>query len=651
MINQETIELIYDAAQITDVVGDFVSLKRRGVNYLGLCPFHNEKTPSFTVSAVKGIYKCFGCGKGGNSVNFIMEHENLGYHDALRYLAKKYHIEIIEKEATPEEIALKNERESLIIVSEFAGKFFHDCLETHSEGKAVGAAYFKERGIREDMINKFQLGYSPEKRDALTQAAIAAGYKTEYLVKAGLTIEKDNYRFDRFAGRVMFPIHSISGQLIAFTGRVLKLRENTGKYVNSPESDIYHKGRVLYGMFQAKKSIIQNDKCFLVEGNTDVISMHQSGIENVVASSGTSLTDDQIRLIKRFTNNLTIIYDNDKAGIKAAIRGIDMVLEQGLNVKVLLLPEGDDPDSYAQKHSSKEVLDYIAKNESDFVLFKTRLLMDEAKSDPIKKATLITDIVRSVAIIPENITRQVYIKECASLLKVDEGLLYSEVLKIRRTRFEQQHNVTLPVPRPDEKTKPAVQIPQRLYEFELQEREIVRLLLKYGNNILFQGSHENSKDQWIVTVAEFIINEIKHDEIELQQPFLKQIFDEYAMHYSQHSELAQAYFTRHPDREVNAMVADLLSERYKLDKKLFAKGANVFIETEEMKLEDIVPLILIDFKSKKVAALRKEVLLKLMEAQNTNDTEKIEELQMQIQSLDSIKKTFAANQGGRTILH
>jgi DNA primase len=651
VINQETIDRIYDAAQITDVVGDFVSLKRRGVNYLGLCPFHNEKTPSFTVSATKGIYKCFGCGKGGNSVNFIMEHESLSYYDALRYLAKKYSIEIIEKEATPEEIAQKNERESLIIVSEFAGKYFHDCLEQHPEGKAVGATYFKERGIREDMIKKFHLGYSPEKRDALTEAAINAGYKTEFLVKTGLTIEKDNYRFDRFAGRVMFPIHSFSGQIIAFGGRILKLRENTGKYLNSPESDIYHKSRVLYGMFQAKKAITQLDKCYLVEGYTDVISMHQSGIENVVASSGTSLTEDQIRLIKRFTNNLTILYDGDSAGIKAAIRGIDMVLEQGLNVKVLLLPDGEDPDSFSHKHSSTEVLDFIARNESDFVLFKTRLLMDDAKNDPIKKATLITDIVRSVAIIPEAIVRNVYIKECSSILRTDEALLYSEVLRLRRNKFEQLNNIKLPETRISQATTISKTPVQRTYEFELQEREIIRLLLNYGNHILFQGQHENSKDKWIVTVAEYIITEIKNDEIELQHPVFKQIFDEYSHFYWQKSDLAEEYFTRHPDKEVNSTVADLLTRRYNLSKKLFSKNASVYIETEDMKLQEIVPSIVLDFKSKKVLSLLKEIQLKLLDAQESNDFEKLEELQMQIQSLNNIKKTFAVNQGGRTILH
>ena len=444
MIDPQTIERIYESAQITEVVQDFISLKRRGVNYLGLCPFHGEKTPSFTVSPVKGIYKCFGCGKGGNSVNFIMEHETLSYYEALKYLAKKYHIEVVEKQESPEEIAQKNERESLVVISEFAGKYFHDTLNNHSEGKAIGLSYFKERGIREDMIQRFQLGYSLEKRDAFTETAQKNGYKLEYLIKTGLTIERETHPFDRFAGRVIFPIHSISGQVIGFGGRILKTDKNLAKYLNSPESEIYHKSRVLYGMFQAKKTIVQRDKCFLVEGYTDVISMHQAGIENVVASSGTSLTEDQIRLIKRFTNNLTILYDGDAAGIKAAIRGIDMVLEQGLNVKVLLLPDGEDPDSFSRNQSASEVMKFIEENEVDFVLFKTKLLMKEAKNDPIQRASLISDIVRSIAIIPDAITRSVYVKECGGLLLTEESVLFNEIIKIRRGKFEQKYQVKLP---------------------------------------------------------------------------------------------------------------------------------------------------------------------------------------------------------------
>ena len=651
MIDQTTIDRIFESAQIIEVVQDFVSLKRRGVNYTGCCPFHNEKTPSFTVSAAKGIYKCFGCGKGGNSVNFIMEHENLSYYEALKFLAKKYNIEIVEKEVTPEEAAIKNERESLLLVTDFAGKHFHELLNRNAEGKAIGIAYFIERGIREDMIQKFQLGYALEKRDAFTDAAISAGYKKDYIVKTGLSIEKEGRYFDRFAGRVMFPIHSISGQIIGFGGRILKTDKNIAKYLNSPESDIYHKSKVLYGMFQAKKAILQNDKCYLVEGYTDVISMHQTGIENVVASSGTSLTEDQIRLIKRFTNNLTILYDGDAAGIKAAIRGIDMVLEQGINVKVLLLPDGDDPDSYSRKHSATEVLEYISKNESDFVLFKTRLLMDDAKSDPVKKATLITDIVRSVAIIPDAIIRSVYVKECASILQTDENILHTEIIRLRRNKFEQQNSVQLPV-ESNTNTYSSVKAPLSVKPVgELQEREIIRILLNYGNNILFSGQHDDSKDIWIVTAAQYIISEIENDELEIQNPVYKLIFNEYASFVNHSRDIDEKYFINHRDAEISSVAADLLTKKYSLSKNLFGKNGQGHFETEEMKLPDMVPATVIDFKNKKVMVLLRETQLQILDAQQNNNFEKVEELQLRIQNFNEIKKTFAVSMGNRTILH
>jgi DNA primase len=649
MIDQNTLDRIYEAAQIIDVVQDFVSLKKRGANYLGLCPFHNEKTPSFTISPSKGIYKCFGCGKGGNSVNFIMEHENLGYNDALHYLAKKFHIEIAEHEITPEEAALKNERESLLIVTEYAGQYFRDTLHNHQEGKAIGMAYFIERGVRADMIEKFQLGYSLEKRDGFTETAIKNGYKLEYLVKTGLSIEKENFRFDRFAGRVIFPIQDLAGKIIGFGGRILKIDKQTAKYLNSPESDIYHKSKTLYGMFHAKKSIVHNDKCFLVEGYTDVISMHQTGIENVVASSGTSLTEDQIRLIKRFTNNLTILYDGDTAGIKAAIRGIDMVLEQGLNVKVLLLPDGEDPDSFSHKHSASEVLDFILKNESDFVLFKTRLLLDEAKNDPVKKASLISDIVNSIAIIPDTIIRSVYIKECSVLLHTEEVVLYSEINRIRRNKYQEKYQVQLPPSLTEKKNIPSAAL-NKTIEGEMQEREIIRMLLNYGNHIIESDMHEGAKNIKIVTVAQFIVSEIEHDELELHHPVYKKIFDEFSYFINHSMDTDSKYFTQHPDKEINSVAADLLSRKYTLSKNLFERGTHVYIETEEMKLVEILPAVIIDFKSKKIMTSLRETQMKLLEAQKESDIEKIEELQVKIQNLNVIKKTFALSLGNRTIV-
>ena len=419
-----------DAAQIVDVVSQYVTLKRRGVNYVGLCPFHTDKTPSFYVSPAKNICKCFACGEGGTAVHFIMKHEQLTYYDALKFLARKYGIEVQERELTDEQKKAHNERESLFILNDYARDYFVNTLHEHLEGKSVGLSYFKERGFREDIIKKFQLGYSLEQRDAFSQNALKAGYKEEFLTKTGLAIRSDhnNQLIDRFRGRIMFPVHTLSGKVIAFGGRILKKAENTGKYVNSPESEIYHKGNELYGIYFAKQAITKADCCYLVEGYTDVISMHQAGIENVVASSGTALTNGQIRLIHRFTTNVTVIYDGDAAGIKAALRGIDLLLEDGINIKVILLPDGEDPDSFARKQNAESLSKYIQENEVDFMRFKTKLLLDEAGNDPIKRASLISDIVNSISVIPDDIIRPVYIKDCSNLLGVDERVLVEDVL-------------------------------------------------------------------------------------------------------------------------------------------------------------------------------------------------------------------------------
>jgi len=651
MIDQFTIDKIYEAAEIVDVISDFVSLKRKGINYVGLCPFHNEKTPSFTVSPSKGIYKCFGCGKGGNSVNFIMEHENLSYYEALRFLAKKYNIEIHEKEETQEDKEKKDERENLLVVTSFASKFFHDTLLNSNEGQNIGLSYLHERGIRDDMIEKFQIGYSPEKKDALTEYAISKGYKREYLVKSGLTIEKNNQYFDRFSHRIIFPIHSIGGQVIGFGGRSIKTTKEIAKYLNSPDSDIYHKSFILYGIFQAKKAIVQNDKCFLTEGYTDVISFHQAGIENVVASSGTSLTSEQIRLIKRFTNNITIVYDGDQAGIKAAIRGIDMVLEEGMNVKVVLLPDGEDPDSFSRKNAASEVIKFINENETDFILFKTRLLISEAQKDPIKKATLITDIVHSLAVIPDQIVRSIYIKECSGLLQVSEQILYAEINRQRRKILENKYKT--PLPSEQIQIKEVLQPLQIIknYDCTLHEKEIIRLLLNYGNYIIFEGFDVEGKDKWIMTVSQYIISELMKDEIEFKDPIFKRIFEEYTRFYFNDSEMANEYFIRHSDKEINAVAADLLSKRYTLSKKLFQRNnSNVAIETEETKLSELVPSVVLDFKNRKILSLLNELNTQLLKAQEDNDEMKIMELQSQIQNLNEIKKNLAESLGYRTIL-
>ncbi len=439
MIDPQTVQKILDTADIVDVVSDFVSLRRRGVNYVGLCPFHDEKTGSFTVSPSKGICKCFGCGKGGSPVNFIMEHEQLDYPDALRYLARKYNIPIEERELSEQEKASKSERESLFAINEWAKTYFTSNLKDTQEGKNIALSYFRERGISDASIEKFSLGYAINDFSAMCNAAKAKGYKNEFLLKTGLAGQSSKGElYDRFKGRVIFPVHTLSGKIVAFGGRVLVSSDKTAKYVNSPESEIYHKSNELYGIYQAKAGIVKSDKCYLVEGYTDVISMHQSGITNVVASSGTALTHGQIRMIHRLTTNITVLYDGDPAGIKASLRGINLLLEEGMNVKVVLLPEGEDPDSYAREHNSSDFIDFINKSEVDFIHFKINLLIDEAGKDPMKRANLIKDITQSIAVIPDQIVRSVYIKECSRLLDTPEGVIASEILKLRNKQKDDE---------------------------------------------------------------------------------------------------------------------------------------------------------------------------------------------------------------------
>lgn len=644
MIDYNTIQKIIDTAEITEVVQDFVNLKKRGVNYLGLCPFHNEKTPSFTVSPAKGIYKCFGCGKGGNAVNFIMEHEHLGYPEALKYLAKKYNIEVVEKELTAEEIQQQNERDSLLVVSKFANTYFQEKLHHNNDGRAIGLSYFKERGFREEIIEKFELGYSLDVKDAFTTAAKEKGYKIDFLEKTGLTIVSENGQYDRFRGRVIFPIHGLSGNVLGFGGRILKKDAKAAKYLNSPESDIYHKSRLLYGMFYAKKSITQLDKCYLVEGYTDVISMHQSGIENVVASSGTSLTVDQIRLIKRFTPNVTIIYDGDAAGIKASLRGIDLVLEQGMNVRVLLLPEGEDPDSFAKSHSATELVEFIAKNEEDFITFKTRLLFNEAKSDPVKKANLISDIVRSIAVIPEVIVRTVYIKECSDILEIDEKVLYGEINKIRRKNFDKEYKRNIAPDQTFKTASPAVPSFVDAVYSEAQEKEIIRLLLQYADNTLYTYQEDKYDEPRSVTVAEYTINEILNDDLEFKNLVYKQIFQEYLAAVNSGIKLDDKHFIYHTDPEISKLAADLLSSSYTLS-KIFEKGG-AHVETEEMKLKKMVPETIIAYKRKILEIAQSDAKEKLKEAQEKKiTTEEMTSLQKEFMQITSVISAISKDRG------
>lgn len=648
MIDRSTIEKIIDAAEIVEVIQEFVTLRKRGVNYMGLCPFHNEKTPSFSVSASKGIYKCFGCGKGGNVVNFIMEHEHLSYPEALKFLAKKYNIEVVEKELTAEEIQQQNERESLLIVSSFAQKHFTGTLFNSMEGIAVGLSYFKERGYRQEIIKKFQLGYCLDQKDDFTKEALKSGYKLDYLVKTGLTIQRENYHFDRFRGRMIFPIHSLSGQVIGFGGRTLKSDPKTGKYVNSPESDIYHKSTVLYGIYFSKKKIVKEDKCFLVEGYTDVLSLFQSGFENVVSSSGTALTPEQIRLIKRFTNNVTLVFDGDEAGIKASLRGIDLILEEGLNVKIVVLPSGEDPDSYSKKLSSSELKQFFSDNEQDFIRFKTRLLISSTKDDPVQRANLIRDVVKSIAVIPESITRSVYTKECSNLLLVEEQILYSEINKIRRKKAEQNYRKLKYYEEQNLRTIPGKQTLLVTESTEFQEREIIRLLLNYGNLEFRSPNAKKDKEETIVSVAEFIVNEFINDELELDNPVYRQIFEEIQQQTNSNNHLDERYFINHPNQSIRTLSADLLSLSYDLS-KIWEKHES-YVESEDMKLKEIIPETLIAFKNKKIMLAIRETQDLLRSAQEKKNQDDIEILQERFIILNSMKKKLAKDLGDRIIL-
>lgn len=576
LIDRETIERILDSAKIEEVVGDFVTLKKRGVNLIGLCPFHNEKTPSFTVSPAKNYCKCFGCGKGGNPVHFIMEHEQLSYPDALRWLAKKYHIEIKERELTDEEKREESIRESMFVINQYALQHFTDTLHDTDEGKSIGLNYFRHRGLRDETIKKFGLGYSLEKRDSFATKAIKAGYKPELIAKTGVCYSTDDGRLvDRFWGRVIFPVHTISGKVVAFGGRILQNNPKAAKYVNSPESEIYHKSDHLYGLYFAKQAIIQKNSCILVEGYLDVISMYQAGIQNVVASSGTSLTQGQIRLIHRFTDNVTLLYDGDKAGIKASLRGIDMLLEEGMNINVVLLPDGEDPDSYAQSHSTEEMERYIEENKVDFIRFKTNLLLDEVGEDPIRRAGLIGDVVKSIAVVPNEILRSEYINRCSEMLKVGEHLLVKETAKLRMQRAEEQakkekHESLNKENEPENNNIDEFQ--QNIIEtydnpLHRKERAIIQFMLKNGGKQL-QVPENKAANTPVFTesVISHLYYSFSEDGIEFSHPLYKRIFNEAIEHANETNFDPEKHFIAHPDLEISHLTAELCGERYMLSK-------------------------------------------------------------------------------------
>lgn len=636
MIDRSTIELIMDTAKVEEVVGDFVALRKRGVNMIGLCPFHNEKTPSFTVSPAKNLWKCFGCGKGGKPVHFIMEHEQLNYYDALRWLAKKYNIEIHERELTNEEKEQQSLRESLFVINQYAQQFFTSTLHNSEEGRAIGLNYFRHRGIHDEIIEKFGLGYAPEKRDALATTAIKAGYNADLMAKTGVCYKTDDGRLmDRFWGRCIFPVHTISGKVVAFGGRILQNNNKAAKYVNSPESDIYHKSDHLYGLYFAKQAIMQADRCILVEGYLDVISMYQAGIKNVVASSGTSLTTGQIRLIHRFTNNVTLLYDGDKAGIKASLRGTDMLLEEGMNINVVLLPEGEDPDSYAQAHSTEEVEEYINRNKVDFIRFKTSLLLDEVGEDPVSRANLVGDIVKSIAVIPNEILRSEYIKKCSEMLKVSEQLLVRETGKIRVKRNEEmqkRYNSETAGNEEESPETPATEFQKEIMEtysnnpLHSKEKAIIQFLLRNGDKLVQVPANEaDGTPAFTETVISHLYYSFHEDGIELSHPLYKRVFEEAAQYAADVNFSPERHFITHPDSEISRLAADLCSERYMLSKFFTAQSGGE--ERNEMAiLFEQTTRLSIAYKQSIIDEMLKETMAQMKDPAVMTDAQKAMEL-------------------------
>ena len=655
MVDRATVDRILDTAKIEEVISDFVTLKRRGANYTACCPFHHEKTPSFSVSPSKGIYKCFGCGKAGSVISFVMEHEQMSYVEALKYLGHKYGIEVKEKEESAEDIQNRLHHESLLIVNDFAQQFFSKQLWESQEGIAVGLSYFKERSFTDDTIKKFLLGYAPNSKRALTHNAQLKGYKKEHLIEVGLTIERDGTGelFDRFYERVIFPIRSISGKVIAFGGRKLRGDKEIAKYINSPESEVYVKNKVLYGIYEAKGAIAREKKCYLVEGYTDVISFHQAGIENVVASSGTSLTTGQIQLIKRFTNNVTVLYDGDWAGIKASLRGIDMLLEEGLEIKVALFPDGEDPDSYARSHTKEELKEFLDNNEEDFIAFKHKVLNQEVSKDPLQRAKLIGEVVNSIAIIPDAITRSVYIEETSARLRISQELLAQEVAKIRhkkqsdtfyRQQREQEREERLKgITDFGQGTKQttAGKVPTFVIDTycEEAEKEILYYLLKFGNYPIhleeeFAYGATQIEEQ---NVAQYILSQLQNDDLELQNLIYKEIFDEYYTLKEHEQERILRYFVNHPKPEVAKFVANLIAQPYMLTIQQFSKT----LIPERNVLGCYVPKAILIYKAKITTQAAMNLTEQLGKAQKENDTQAQAELIDQLNTLMQVRNLFS----------
>ncbi|MCR5181085.1 MAG: DNA primase [Bacteroidaceae bacterium] len=704
MIDRQTVDRILDAANIVDVVSDFVTLRRAGANLKGLCPFHDDRTPSFMVSPSKNICKCFACGKGGTPVHFIMEHEQLTYPEALRYLAKKYHIEIKEREQTDEEKAEQSERESLFAVNEWANEWFQKQMNETVDGRAVGLAYFRQRGFRDDLIKKFQLGFCPDKYDAQWQAAKAEGYNEDYLLKTGLCIRHDNGKtYDRFRNRVIFPIHTISGKVVGFGGRVLDSRTKgvQVKYQNSPESIIYSKKRELYGLFFAKQAIVKQDLCYLVEGYTDVMAMHQQGVENVVASSGTALTHEQIRAIHRFTENIVVIYDGDAAGIKASQRGIDMLLAEGMSVKLLLLPDGDDPDSFARKHSATEYQQYLSDHQVDFIQFKTNLLLEEAHNDPIKLSRLTGNIVQSLAVIPDEITRTFYIKETSQMLSVEERIITSAVAKVRRQLKEEKQKerereanraqnlaqgtaqqtdshepAGLPAEPLDDPSllppdiaglPPAEQLPpnageaplggattgglrnkeQRKNEHVLQtEQLLVQMIVRYGEQTMCTVKDADGEEQPL-SVAEYVQLMLEEDDIVFQSPLHQRILQEAMEHLFEEGFRCDRYFENHPDLAIAELSTELAHDKETLSKR-YQKEATT--KSDEERLDELLPHLMADYKLAIVEQELQQVVLEMKDAAVLADKERSTELMRRFQEIKKIQSALGRQRGDRVLM-
>ncbi|MBO7530095.1 MAG: DNA primase [Bacteroidales bacterium] len=623
MIPRETINQIIETARIEDVVGEFVTLRKRGSNLIGVCPFHKEKTPSFNVNPARNIFKCFGCGKAGDSVRFIMEHEHYSFQEALRYLAKKYGIKIEEREQTPEELAAQNERERMFNINSFAQNYFSNIMMTSDEGQSVGLAYFHERGFRDAIINRFQLGYCPNSGSAFTDYAIKNGYDKDLLIKVGLTGSYENRLYDRYQGRVIFPIHNLTGKVIGFGGRILTSEKTKAKYVNSPESEIYNKSQTLYGIFFARNEISRLDNCILVEGYADVLSMHQAGIENVVASSGTSLTTEQIRMISRYTKNITMLYDGDAAGIHAALRGTNMILEEGMNVRIVVLPPEDDPDTFVQNNPIEYVTKYLTDNAKDFIGFKTNLLLKDAKNDPIKRASVIKDIVETIAVIPDPIYRATYIKECSRTLEMPEQTLTNEVNKILRAKYHKQLGI-------DSAQRLSSSSAERLSSLSqekeqdstpigfFQEQELVKLLLSHGSETLeIEGKDDDENDViYNVTIASLIIDDLKNDELLFSDPTHKKIFDAFDRGLDTGTLPTAQDFISNEDQDVAVLAANLLSTQYKLDDW---QRHRIVVKTEEDVLKKTVLTSILRFKDMVIEDRRTAIVKELQSCTDPDD--------------------------------